>query len=150
MRFEADSHEHVRDDERTFGQLLREFRVRAGYSQDSLAERARLSAKAISAIECGNRRAPYRHTVELLIDALNLAPNERHELEHAANRVRGRGTIGRIAGYEETRTIRVGQALVSRFMVTVNEATFCIEISSVLNNSITVVDEFTPQPELMS
>jgi transcriptional regulator with XRE-family HTH domain len=41
----------------SFGALLKRHRVAAGLSQESLAERARLSARAISAYERGLRRA---------------------------------------------------------------------------------------------
>jgi len=61
-------------------------------SQESLAERARISASAIGALERGARRAPYRETVALLADALNLSPAERAELEDAADRARGRAS----------------------------------------------------------
>jgi len=72
-----------------FGAILRQFRSAAGLSQEALAERARLSAEAISALERGARRVPYRHTVALLADALDLTEDERRELEASADRRRG-------------------------------------------------------------
>jgi len=75
---------------RSFGALLRQFRLRAGLSQDELGERARLSAETIGALERGTRRAPYRTTVDFLSEALALMPSERAELEGAAARARGR------------------------------------------------------------
>lgn len=69
-----------------FGALLRRFRMRAGDSQESLAENARLSVETISALERGARRNPYRDTVGLLATALRLTPAERSMLESAAGR----------------------------------------------------------------
>jgi predicted ATPase/DNA-binding XRE family transcriptional regulator len=73
-----------------FAELLRKHRRAAGYSQEALAERSRLSARAIAALEQGNRRAPYRDTVTALGNALGLSPNERADLEEAAASARGR------------------------------------------------------------
>ena len=56
-----------------FGELLKRHRVASGISQESLAERARLSADAISTLERGTRRAPYRETVSQLSSALGLS-----------------------------------------------------------------------------
>jgi transcriptional regulator with XRE-family HTH domain len=44
----------------TFGALLRQYRRAASLSQETLAERARLSVEAISTLERGRRGAP-RH-----------------------------------------------------------------------------------------
>jgi DNA-binding XRE family transcriptional regulator len=63
-----------------FGELLRHYRSAGGLSQEYLAERARLSREAVSALERGMRRAPYRVTVELLADALGLSGDQRAEL----------------------------------------------------------------------
>ena len=75
-----------------FSELLRRHRIASGVSQESLAERARISASAIGALERGARRAPYRETVALLADALGLSLTERAELEAAADRARGRAS----------------------------------------------------------
>ena len=56
-----------------FGDLLRRHRVLAGLSQEDLAQRARLSARAISDLERGVKRTPRRDTVQLLVDALGLS-----------------------------------------------------------------------------
>jgi predicted ATPase/DNA-binding XRE family transcriptional regulator len=72
-----------------FGKVLKRLRLEAGLSQESLAERARISAQAVSALERGARRAPYRDTLDLLAAALDLTPEARAELESAANRRRG-------------------------------------------------------------
>ena len=55
-----------------FGALLREYRTRAGLSQDDLAERAGLSRRGISDLERGARRAPHLGTIRRLSDALGL------------------------------------------------------------------------------
>lgn len=50
-------------------------------TQERLAERAGLSAKAISALERGERRHPYPHTVRALATALDLEVEDRALLE---------------------------------------------------------------------
>jgi len=75
--------------DQTFGDALRRFRVAAGLSQEALAERARLSARGISALERGINRAPRMDTVALLAEALRLSPEDRAALEAAAPRRRG-------------------------------------------------------------
>src|SRR5215216_2818702 len=72
-----------------FGALLRHYRVAAGLAQEALAERAGLSARAVSDLERGAHRAPYPHTVAQLAAALGLAPAERARLEGAVRRRRG-------------------------------------------------------------
>jgi len=67
-----------------FGDLLKRHRTAAGLAQEALAERARLSRKAVSALECGERLAPRRDTVRLLADALGLTDAERAAFEAAA------------------------------------------------------------------
>jgi predicted ATPase/DNA-binding XRE family transcriptional regulator len=69
-----------------FGTLLRKFRNGAGFSQEELAERAAISAKAVSALERGFRKSPYRETVRLLAAALELDGPQRAQLEEAARR----------------------------------------------------------------
>jgi DNA-binding XRE family transcriptional regulator len=51
----------------SFGELLRAYRLRARLSQELLAERAQVSADAVSSLERGTRRSPYRSTVALLV-----------------------------------------------------------------------------------
>ncbi|MEA2666844.1 MAG: hypothetical protein QOI11_3788, partial [Candidatus Eremiobacteraeota bacterium] len=77
--------------DRTFGELLRELRCAAGLSQEELAERARLSAGAISTLERSVRRAPQHQTLALLAEALRLTQPERARLEAAAAAGRRRG-----------------------------------------------------------
>ena len=76
--------------ELTFGELLRERRREAGYSQEALAERAGLSVGAISALEQGLRRAPHRDTVDAISDALNMPSSTRTQFEAAAAQARRR------------------------------------------------------------
>ncbi len=71
---------------RSFGALLREFRLAAGLSQELLAERAAMSADGISALERGVNKAPQRETLALLLGALQLEPQEREAIEAAAMR----------------------------------------------------------------
>lgn len=59
---------------------MRRLREAAGLTQEELASRAGLTAKAVSALERGERRRPYPHTVRSLADALGLAEEERAAL----------------------------------------------------------------------
>jgi transcriptional regulator with XRE-family HTH domain len=70
--------------EATFGDLLRQYRRAAGLTQEELADRARLSPRAISDLERGARNRPWRETIELIAKALELGPSEREKLEAAA------------------------------------------------------------------
>jgi predicted ATPase/transcriptional regulator with XRE-family HTH domain len=69
-----------------FSEQLRRYRERAGLTQEILAERAGLTAKAISALERGERRQPYPHTVHALARALGLTPEEYAALLDARGR----------------------------------------------------------------
>jgi predicted ATPase/transcriptional regulator with XRE-family HTH domain len=69
-----------------FSTLLRRFRVRAGLSQEMLAERAGVSVKTVAALETGTRRSPYQGTVTRLADALRLPRKTRATLAAAAVR----------------------------------------------------------------
>jgi len=60
----------------SFGVQLRQYRERAGLTQDALAERAGLTTNAISTLERGTRRRPYLHTVAALATALALSAQE--------------------------------------------------------------------------
>ena len=68
----------------SFGELLRQRRLAAGLTQETLAERAGVSAKAISDLERDPDRTPRLDTVGLLADALDLGPAERASLLAAA------------------------------------------------------------------
>lgn len=69
--------------------LLKAYRVRAGLSQQMLAERALISVQAVSALERGYRKVPYRNTLERIADALALSTESRAALELSARRARG-------------------------------------------------------------
>src|SRR5215210_1001521 len=64
----------------TFGTILRELREAGGLTQEELASRAGLTAKAVSALERGERKRPYPHTVRSLAQALNLSDEQRASL----------------------------------------------------------------------
>jgi predicted ATPase/DNA-binding XRE family transcriptional regulator len=55
-----------------FGGLLRELRLRAGFTQEELAERAQLSERAVRALERSQGRTPRLQTVRLLAEGLGL------------------------------------------------------------------------------
>ncbi len=67
-----------------FGDLLRRFRLAGGLTQETLAERANISARAISDLERGVKKRPQRETVRLLTDALALPMEQRILFEQAA------------------------------------------------------------------
>lgn len=68
----------------TFGALLKRLRLAAGLTQEALAERAGLSARAVSDLERDPARTPRLETVTLLADALELAPEARLRLLETA------------------------------------------------------------------
>ncbi len=68
--------------------LLKTFRVQAGLSQQMLADRALISVQAVSALERGYRKVPYRKTLEQIADALGLNDDARATLEISARRAR--------------------------------------------------------------
>ena len=55
-----------------FGRQLREFRLQAGLTQERLADASSVSARAIRALERGDRKAPRLETVRLLARGLTL------------------------------------------------------------------------------
>ena len=67
-----------------FGHLLRQYRIAAALSQEALAERAGISARAVSDLERGIKTRPHLETIRLLVDALALNPAERVALAAAA------------------------------------------------------------------
>lgn len=66
--------------ERAFGELLRRHRVASGLTQEALAERAGVSTRGISDLERGAHGLPRQDTLQLLLDALALAPTDRATL----------------------------------------------------------------------
>ncbi len=75
---------HERSNRPAFGALLRARRLAAGFTQDQLAERARISVQAVSALERGARHAPRGDTLALLTQALELDGDALTEFEVAA------------------------------------------------------------------
>ncbi|HEU5434321.1 MAG TPA: helix-turn-helix transcriptional regulator, partial [Thermomicrobiales bacterium] len=69
-----------------FGDELGRWRRAAGLAQEELAERAGVSARAVSDLERGQRRAARRETAQLLADALGLASEDRSAFLAAAHR----------------------------------------------------------------
>ncbi|MDP8949458.1 MAG: helix-turn-helix domain-containing protein [Actinomycetota bacterium] len=70
--------------EGAFGARLRRLREAAGLTQEELALRAGVSPDAVGALERGQRRRPYPHTVRALAEALDLSEDERNALINAA------------------------------------------------------------------
>ncbi len=68
----------------TLAALLQRHRTAAGLTQEELAQRARLSARAISDLERGLKRRPHAYTVQRLVAALELAGPDRAEFEMIA------------------------------------------------------------------
>jgi predicted ATPase/transcriptional regulator with XRE-family HTH domain len=67
----------TKDSTPAFGDLLRRARLTAGLTQEALAERAGISARAISDLERDGSRLPRKDTLDLLVEALELPPGER-------------------------------------------------------------------------
>jgi predicted ATPase/transcriptional regulator with XRE-family HTH domain len=63
------------------GTQLKRYRVAAGLTQEELAARTGVSARAISDLERGLARRPRRDTVALLAEALGLGPEDRAAFE---------------------------------------------------------------------
>ncbi len=61
----------------SFAELLRRYRTAQSLTQEELAARARITQKAVGALERGERRRPYPHTVRALAEALRLSDDER-------------------------------------------------------------------------
>jgi predicted ATPase/DNA-binding CsgD family transcriptional regulator/transcriptional regulator with XRE-family HTH domain len=96
-----------------FGTQLRRHREAAGLSQEELAERASLTAGAIGALERGERRLPYPHTVQVLATALGLDEVRRAELIASVPR---RGPGGPPPG--PTASTGLGMGVVARTSLT--------------------------------
>jgi predicted ATPase/DNA-binding XRE family transcriptional regulator len=71
----------------SFADLLRHCRAAAGLTQEELAERAGLSARAMSDLERGVKQHPYPHTVQRLVRALGLTEDEAVRFQRTARRV---------------------------------------------------------------
>jgi predicted ATPase/DNA-binding XRE family transcriptional regulator len=68
-----------------FGDVLRGHRLARSFTQEELAARAGITPKAVGALERGERRRPFAHTVRALADALTLDDGDRAALVAAAN-----------------------------------------------------------------
>ncbi len=68
-----------------FGSLLKRYRLAAGLTQEGLAERAGISARAVSDLERDGSRTPRPDTLELLVQALGLQAMARADLIAAAH-----------------------------------------------------------------
>ncbi|QNE22894.1 helix-turn-helix domain-containing protein [Kribbella qitaiheensis] len=65
----------------TVAELIREWRVEAGLTQEALADQAGLSVEGIRALEGGRRLRPRPATIEQLSAALSLADQEMQQLQ---------------------------------------------------------------------
>src|SRR5215211_8860046 len=72
------------DERLPFGLVLKRFRLAAGLTHEALAERASLGARTISDLERGVSRVPRADTLALLVEALDLSPEQRALLRAAA------------------------------------------------------------------
>lgn len=70
----------------SFGDLLRRHRLRAGLTQEALAERTGLSSRGISDLERGARELPRKETLRQLLQALDLTRADHAALIAAARR----------------------------------------------------------------
>ena len=68
----------------SFGALLRERRQAVSLTQEGLAGRSGLSVRAISDLERGRTSRPYRRSVQLIADALDLSGGAREEFLRVA------------------------------------------------------------------
>lgn len=85
------------------GLLVRRHRREAGMTQEELAERAGISARAVSDIERGIRTSIYRDTAERLASALGLDSRQRDELIDASRRTPDRPVqLGRLPAVPPT------------------------------------------------
>jgi predicted ATPase/DNA-binding XRE family transcriptional regulator len=84
----------------SFADLLKQYRASAGLTQEVLAERANLSVRAISDLERGVKQRPYPHTVQRLIQALDLEEGDAEHLRASARRPEagGDGPAGQTDG----------------------------------------------------
>jgi tetratricopeptide (TPR) repeat protein/transcriptional regulator with XRE-family HTH domain len=88
----------------SFGQLLRRYRLAAGYSQERLAALSRLGVHTIADLERGVSLFPHAHTVESLADSLHLTGSTRVSFLSAARRP----SAATSQGQEPARTSDIG------------------------------------------
>ena len=75
-----------------FAHIIRGYRLRAGLSQEELAERAGVSTRAVSDMERGLRQNPRPETLRLLAEALTLDTEDRAQFFTSAHAVPDDGT----------------------------------------------------------
>jgi predicted ATPase len=97
----------IADHRTSFGEQLRCWRLRAGFTQELLAERAGLATVAVAALERGLRRSPYPHTVAALAEALGLSAEERGLLVDVLAKAAGRGRPRVVAEERKSQQPRV-------------------------------------------
>jgi transcriptional regulator with XRE-family HTH domain len=105
-------------EETGFGERLRRYRITAGLTQETLAERTGLSVRGIADLERGARRFPHVDTVRRLAEALELAPADRAALVAAGQRAGG--SVERIPPSLSSRTCprcERENALAARFCI---------------------------------
>ena len=71
----------------TFGDLVKQYRRRAGLTQRQLAERAKLDFTYVSKIEGNRVPPPARDSIEAMATVLKLNPEEREGLISLAGRI---------------------------------------------------------------
>lgn len=77
--------------ERSFPELVRRTRLRAGLTQQQLADLSAISVRAVRDLEAGRVRRPRRDTVRLLSEALRLGPARAAEFSEAAEQLSSHG-----------------------------------------------------------
>ncbi|HEX6818884.1 MAG TPA: AAA family ATPase, partial [Ktedonobacterales bacterium] len=87
-----------------FADLLQRHRRAAKLSQEALAERAGLSRRGVSDLECGVRQTPRADTVARLADALGLSDSERLSFQVAS------GTLRASSPHEANALVRAAQS----------------------------------------
>lgn len=75
----------------TFALALKQIRQAHGMTQEELAARSGVSVRSISDLERGISRFPHKDTVQLLADALELAPEEAQQLFALARAIKSTG-----------------------------------------------------------
>jgi transcriptional regulator with XRE-family HTH domain len=68
----------------SFGTLLRQYRAASGLSQEELADKSGLSARAVANMERGRTARPHRRSVQLLAEALGLPEYDWLRLDRAS------------------------------------------------------------------
>src|SRR5919198_777613 len=105
-------------EETGFGERLRRYRIIAGLTQETPAERTRLRLRGIADLERGARRFPHVDTIRRLAEALQLAPADRAALVAAGQRAGG--SVERIPPSLSSRTCprcERENALAARFCI---------------------------------